>query len=66
MKKNNLKKPQDKPVYKVIKKVKVRRQVESAHDGRNPVVITVLILGLVLLLGYLGINILLYLLNLVF
>ena len=66
MKKNNSKENQDKPVYKIIKKVKVRRRVENVHADRNPVVITLLILALVLLLGYLGINVLLYLLDLVF
>lgn len=66
MKKNNSNETQDKPVYKIIKKVKVRRRIENVHADRNPVGITLLILALVLFLGYLGINILLYLLDLVF
>ena len=66
MKKKNSNETQDKPVYKIIKKVKVRRRVENIQADRNPVVVTILILALVLLLGYLGINVLLYLLDLAF
>ena len=66
MKKKNSNETQDKPVYKIIKKVKVKRRVENMQADRNPVFVTLLIIALVLLLGYLGINVLLYLLDLVF
>ncbi|MCK4312697.1 MAG: hypothetical protein KAW88_08190 [Candidatus Cloacimonetes bacterium] len=66
MPKKNSKEEHDKPVYKVIRKIKVKRHVDRGDANANPFIVTILILALVLVLGYLGINILLYLLDLVF
>ncbi len=52
--------------YKIIKKVKVRQRIDRPNMNSKPFVITIAIIFLTLILAYIGINILLYLLDIVF
>ncbi len=52
--------------YKIIRKVKVRQRIDRPSMNSKPFIITIAIIFLTLILAYIGINILLYLLDIVF
>ncbi|MCD4795594.1 MAG: hypothetical protein K8R49_00265 [Candidatus Cloacimonetes bacterium] len=52
--------------YKIIRKVKVRQRVNRPGANSKPFILTVGIIFITLILAYIGINILLYLLDIVF
>ncbi len=62
-KKNNDVEP---PKYVRIRKVKVRRRINRPEINSKPFILTIVIIFLTLTLAYIGINVLLYLLDIVF
>jgi hypothetical protein len=52
--------------YKRIRKVKVRRRINRPETNSKPFILTMVIIFLTLTLAYIGINVLLYLLDIVF
>ena len=62
-KKNNDVEP---PKYKRIRTVKVRRRINRPEINSKPFILTIVIIFLTLTLAYIGINVLLYLLDIVF
>lgn len=54
------------PKYKRIRKVKVRRRIDRPETNNKPFILTIVIIFFTLALAYIGINVLLYLLDIVF
>jgi hypothetical protein len=54
------------PKYKRIRKVKVRRRIDRPETNSKPFILTIVIIFFTLALAYIGINVLLYLLDIVF
>ncbi len=54
------------PKYKRIRKVKVRRRIDRLETNSKPFILTIVIIFFTLALAYIGINVLLYLLDIVF